>query len=249
MSVPPKPDIPGKTCKVCGAPLTRKRYPNSMESYGAYLAREHCSQSCANSRAEVGRSGHHWRARKHLKDACENCAATEDLHVHHQDRDSSNDDPSNLQTLCDSCHLKLHWREDRDKRLASNSMLANAQPPKACVICQASFSPRHRRTQTCSPQCKAALLSLRTTEHYAGHRIQGEDGLFRLEPPRPVRAPIPLSLRVAVYERDGWHCVGCGSTDDLTLDHVHPWSLGGIDAEDNLQTLCRPCNSRKGVRA
>lgn len=65
---------------------------------------------------------------------------------------------------------------------------------------------------------------------------------------RPKRPPIPLKLRLAVYERDGWACVECGSADDLTLDHLHPWSLGGEDTYENLRALCRPCNSRKGAQ-
>lgn len=62
------------------------------------------------------------------------------------------------------------------------------------------------------------------------------------------RAPIPPALRTAVFERDGWKCVKCGSTDDLVLDHIYPWSRGGPDTYDNLQVLCRPCNYAKGAR-
>lgn len=61
------------------------------------------------------------------------------------------------------------------------------------------------------------------------------------------RADIPLSVRTAVYERDGFACVRCGSTSSLSLDHIKPWSLGGADTIDNLQTMCRPCNSAKGA--
>lgn len=64
---------------------------------------------------------------------------------------------------------------------------------------------------------------------------------------REERAPIPLTVRLAVYARDGWRCVTCGADGDLTLDHIYPWSLGGPDTEQNLQTMCRSCNSRKGV--
>lgn len=63
-----------------------------------------------------------------------------------------------------------------------------------------------------------------------------------------ARQPIPLALRIAVYARDGYRCLHCGSTRDLSLDHIWPWSLLGADTYENLQTLCRPCNSRKGVR-
>lgn len=63
-----------------------------------------------------------------------------------------------------------------------------------------------------------------------------------------TRRKIADQIRHAIYERDEYACVDCGATDDLTLDHIFPWSLGGSDDYDNLRTLCRPCNSRKGAR-
>ena len=62
------------------------------------------------------------------------------------------------------------------------------------------------------------------------------------------RRRIPDDLRISVYDRDGWACLHCSATESLSLDHIHPYSLGGEDVFDNLQTLCRPCNSRKGAR-
>ena len=62
------------------------------------------------------------------------------------------------------------------------------------------------------------------------------------------REQILASLRERIYHRDGYKCLHCGSDDDLTLDHIYPKSLGGKDVEENLQTLCRPCNSSKGAR-
>jgi len=51
--------------------------------------------------------------------------------------------------------------------------------------------------------------------------------------------------------RDSYTCNHCGyigTLGVLELDHVVPWSWGGPDSFDNLQTLCRPCNRRKGDR-
>lgn len=42
-------------------------------------------------------------------------------------------------------------------------------------------------------------------------------------------------------------CLCCGSNAPLTVDHVTPLSKGGSNTADNLQCLCRSCNSRKGT--
>lgn len=62
------------------------------------------------------------------------------------------------------------------------------------------------------------------------------------------RPAIPDAVRQFVYDRDGRRCLHCGTAAALSLDHIHPYSLGGSDHPSNLQTLCRPCNSKKGAR-
>jgi hypothetical protein len=59
---------------------------------------------------------------------------------------------------------------------------------------------------------------------------------------------IPSALRRAVYERDDYRCIDCGSVDDLSCDHIEPEAYGGPTTLENLATRCRPCNTRKGVR-
>lgn len=49
----------------------------------------------------------------------------------------------------------------------------------------------------------------------------------------------------ACIARQPW-CTYCGSTDDLTADHVTPRSLGGTAQSANLVTACRRCNSERG---
>lgn len=62
-----------------------------------------------------------------------------------------------------------------------------------------------------------------------------------------IKARISPELRMAVMRRDGHRCVVCGSGEDLSADHLIPESAGGETTLDNLQAMCRPCNSRKGV--
>ncbi len=57
---------------------------------------------------------------------------------------------------------------------------------------------------------------------------------------------IPNKLRTAVFERDMYRCVRCGSHKQLCADHIVPEVKGGDATMDNLQTLCRPCNTKKG---
>lgn len=62
------------------------------------------------------------------------------------------------------------------------------------------------------------------------------------------KAAISRTLRWAVFKRDGFRCVDCGTQDDLSADHVIPESKGGPTTFDNLKTRCCRCNSRKGVK-
>lgn len=115
-----KKDDPTKICPVCGVTFERKRFNGRLEDRTRFLARVTCSQSCGNVKAQVQADTYRWRARKLKKrDRCEECPATTKLHIHHKDKDVTNNSPENLAVLCASCHMKLHWREDRAERLAA----------------------------------------------------------------------------------------------------------------------------------
>ena len=53
--------------------------------------------------------------------------------------------------------------------------------------------------------------------------------------------------RRAVLEEYNGCCAWCGATQDLCLDHIETQATGGGDARDNLQILCRRCNSIKNM--
>lgn len=55
-----------------------------------------------------------------------------------------------------------------------------------------------------------------------------------------------MLTRQNIFKRDNHRCQYCGTTEELTLDHVIPKSRGGKTSWDNLATACKRCNSRKG---
>jgi len=50
----------------------------------------------------------------------------------------------------------------------------------------------------------------------------------------------------ALKEACGSKCVKCGADEPLTKDHIQPIYQGGSDGLDNIQPLCKSCNSAKG---
>lgn len=57
---------------------------------------------------------------------------------------------------------------------------------------------------------------------------------------------IPGKLRQKIWERDNFTCQECGSKENLSTDHIKPESKGGTLNPNNLRTLCKDCNSKKG---
>lgn len=71
------------------------------------------------------------------------------------------------------------------------------------------------------------------------------------KPEKPIgqgkrKDKIPSNLKKEVFERDGYRCQRCGDWHDLCADHIIPESRGGETTKENLQALCRQCNTSKG---
>lgn len=45
------------------------------------------------------------------------------------------------------------------------------------------------------------------------------------------------------------HCDRRVPIRELTLDHIFPWSRGGLTSRFNAEVMCRSCNSSKGANA
>ena len=78
-----------------------------------------------------------------------------------------------------------------------------------------------------------------------------EDPFGQQQSPAQDRQPehsrlIPASVKLEVWKRDKGKCAMCGTKENLTFDHVIPYSKGGSSLiADNIQLLCGKCNLAK----
>jgi hypothetical protein len=73
--------------------------------------------------------------------------------------------------------------------------------------------------------------------HQRRARIKGNGGTFTVKQWRDL------------CEKYGNKCLRCGRTDQkLTIDHVIPIVLGGLNVIENIQPLCRSCNCKKNKK-
>lgn len=128
MGRPAKP-TPIRFCQVCGEPLQRKRLNGTLEDLTHFGRRVTCGRHCMARRMQKDRcrSESHSRskAHRHIKACCETCGSVRALHVHHIDEDHTNNAPSNLRTLCASCHRRCH----------SPNFMADGVTRKPCKHC------------------------------------------------------------------------------------------------------------------
>ena len=62
-------------------------------------------------------------------------------------------------------------------------------------------------------------------------------------PPSERDDPTPPAIREAVFQRDGYRCVLCGSRKDLRCHHLKSRANGGEARVEGLCTLCLSCHS------
>ena len=90
---------------------------------------------------------------------------------------------------------------------------------------------RHRVLLPLGERCPACTRERNASPVQVAHRSSAHD-----------------RIRGAVFRRDGFACVYCGATEDLTLDYVVALSRGGEMSVENGVCACRSCNSSKGAR-
>ena len=105
--------MPKVICEYCGKEFNR---PNAwLKGRKLHFCSRKCHSAWQVGKLKPNKCGNkhpRWKGgsspRKFLKDGCELCGSKKNLLVHHKDKDRHNNNLSNLQTLCESCHNKVH---------------------------------------------------------------------------------------------------------------------------------------------
>lgn len=86
---------------------------------------------------------------------------------------------------------------------------------------------------------KVFKFKLQATED----ETSSQDNFQEHSEPRRV---IPTQVKLEVWKRDKGKCVICGATDELTFDHIIPYSKGGTSLSSrDIQLLCARHNIAK----
>jgi hypothetical protein len=138
------------------------------------------------------------------------------------------------QFVCFACRIK-NAKNVCCSKLCSTK-LQQKQIAKKCVVCGDTFtvSPGYaKRYSTCNkPECRIAKKCKERNPNWRGGVSKKRSGV--------------LKWRNAVYKRDGYKCVQCGSTTNLTGDHIKPWAFFPELRHDvaNGRTLCYSCHKK-----
>ena len=68
------------------------------------------------------------------------------------------------------------------------------------------------------------------------------------------RNKLPKAFVLALHLRSDFCCCYCGRNlrnappKVLSVEHITPYSHGGLDTADNLVTACMPCNRGRGTK-
>ncbi len=92
---------------------------------------------------------------------------------------------------------------------------------------------------------RAIVLLLKDRAQYVSARVIRLRGYVTLPLSRTAREK---PTKAAIYRRDNNTCQYCGSTKNLTIDHLIPRCKGGADSWCNLLLACSKCNTVKGYR-
>lgn len=154
---------------------------------------------------------------------------------------------------CDAERRRQQYYLNHDRELAAARRGRERQDKEAVR----AYAARYREVN--SEKVRASIKAWRqknkdrvrqlnrdyTAQNRAKVRLQGQ---VRYAARRRNGGSFTTQEWIQLCESFGNMCVDCGVVERLTVDHVIPLTFGGTSDIENIQPLCKSCNSRKGNR-
>lgn len=162
----PRLSGPIKYCRNCDKRLVRRRFSNGQpEDRTAFRKRKYCDRACmaAGYTGQIkvlnAKNSRKQAARKR-KSGCEQCGSRQNLHVHHADENPLNNTPSNLVTLCASCHQRWHRHHGKETSKRAGPCRICGKPSRKKGYCQKHYLRFRKYGDPCLTKKKGGLSAI-----------------------------------------------------------------------------------------
>lgn len=231
-----------RRCRICRSEAAKRRYKELIS-----LADPATRRTTYQDRADQS-SGP-------LVRVCAKCRISRDISEYRSDSDGVD----GLDWICKPCRSEEYRSSSREKRdtiglppskicglclkdTPIGEFCLGPSPDGLSLYCRTCKNAAEKKRRLDDPAKYAAWARSWREANYNWDRSHRHDVLDR-EPRRIAGITEEIWLDILALH-DGL-CGRCGSSEDVELDHIIPYALGGIDEPWNGQALCGKCNSSK----
>lgn len=160
-----------------------------------------------------------------------------------------------LHGWCDPCYRTYYsarmreWRRKNPERDAANARRFRENNAEAALGRYTRYREQNREKMREYARKRRKENPDLVRESYArwrrAHLAQERDRGYRR---RLMHQQASDEVRALVAQLLEEPCAYCGSTEQITIDHIVPLSRGGRHEVENLAPACLPCNCSKGAR-
>lgn len=136
-------------------------------------------------------------------------------------------------------------RRKEEKEIARMLRPVNAKTPGyyTCVVCRKTeWVEQHSQKQYCSDKCRRKSTKAKLLKKNRKRKIKS----------KAISQSIALESLMKKFRKRCKHCntlcvypEGYNHPNEATIDHIMPLSKGGLHLWNNVQLLCRRCNTAK----
>ena len=135
--------------------------------------------------------------------------------------------------------------EFKRKRCTSQEKWRKENPRKSKDNCKKYYQKNKEKELE---RAKTKFKKFKANGYSDKHRLNQRVNCHKRRIAKDCEAPLTTEEWLRILENAGGCCESCGSSKDITIDHIVPIIKGGKHTAKNIQVLCRKCNSSKGVK-